>query len=137
MTATNVNGLAVIASEPAPTNIVDKAGNRVYFQQIRALLLEDESIVYGCAHCDYTAASPMQVRPHLNAHRDRKRPATAADEPVKTAPAPLTVSQMLTQVAGDRDRWRERAEAAESALAEVRAIVAAKPTRRAANKGAS
>jgi hypothetical protein len=77
VTAASVNGIAVVASEPAEAAFKSK---KVLFKQILLLLLEDGTEVYGCLHCDYTANSPVRVRPHLGKHTNRTKIAPLQDE---------------------------------------------------------
>lgn len=121
MTATHVNGVAVIADEPAPTNITNGAGERVYFRQIRKLLLEDDSIAYGCLHCDYAGTSTNAVRPHLSKHGKTAKPTRR-----RPKLRDLTVDELMTKIddleriATERDAWRARALKAEGQLRGLR-----------------
>jgi hypothetical protein len=133
MTATSVNGLAVLADEPAPSPLSDKAGGQVYFKQIRSLLLENGAITYGCAHCDYTADSPASVRPHLNKHIEKTpkktAPVTPADSPQRIDPTAITLADLLRQVTAlnqaidERDQWKARARKAEQDLATIQRAI--------------
>lgn len=78
MTATSINGVAVIASEPAESKI-SVSGRPVYFKQIMKLLLEDGTEAYGCAHCDWTANGAPSVRSHLKKHSTKARTPKAED----------------------------------------------------------
>lgn len=128
MTATHVNGIAVIADEPAPSQITSRGGEQVYFKQIRSLLLEDGNLTYGCAHCDYTADSPTSVRPHLGKHTT-KRAERRAENATELDPQTATIAELLTQVGRfndvlqDRDRWKARAEKAEQDLATIQRAI--------------
>lgn len=121
MTATHVNGLAVIADEAAPTNITNGAGERVYFRQIRKLLLEDDSIAYGCVHCEFTGVSTNSVRPHLSKHSGPAKPKTRRPKLRE-----LTIDELMAKlenherVAAERDNWRVRALKAEGQLRSLR-----------------
>lgn len=128
MTATTVNGLTVLADEPAPTGINDKAGNTVYYKQVRSLLLENGTITYGCAHCDYTADNPNSVRPHLNKHRQEnaeRRAATARklDPKTNTLADVLAAVARVNEITADRDRWKDRALKAEDDLATIQKAI--------------
>lgn len=118
MTATHVDGRAVIADEPTRAPISQRNGDPVYWQQIRTLLLEDESTLYGCVHCDYTAEKPGSIRPHLKKHTSRApAPAAAADMSLTDLLAKIA---QLETVTADRDRWRRRALDAERKLSTMR-----------------
>ncbi|WP_431983946.1 hypothetical protein [Streptomyces qinglanensis] len=94
MTATHVNGIAVVEDEPAQSGI-SRPGKNVVFEQVRHLLLEDGSEVYGCAHCTYTSDNKLSIRPHLKVHKTgsaspkpEKRRAVAAPPNRRDAPRP-------------------------------------------------
>jgi hypothetical protein len=118
MTATHVGAVAVVADEPAQSPIKDVRGNPIFFKQIRELLLEDGTAVFGCVHCDYTGASTAVIRPHLRVHKDPSSGGRKRD---------LTLKELIREVEGmeeikaDRDRWKARAELAERKLAQFRA----------------
>lgn len=114
--AQHVNGLAVVASEPAPSQL-KRDGKPVPFKQILRLLLADGSEVYGCVHCDYTSPNPNSVRPHLNAHRNGKPPLTAGGVDVREV---LRRLNAVDGIQADRDRWRDRAITAERDLSNLR-----------------
>jgi hypothetical protein len=124
VTATHVNGLAVVENEPTVTNLKSNDGKTVYQHQTRTLLLEDSSIVYGCVHCDFTAPKVGQVRSHLGTHAAR-----SSGRPRTKVPKGLTVSDLLSAAAAiekltaDRDAWRARAVKAERELATVRRVL--------------
>lgn len=73
MTATHVNGVAVVADEPAQSPI-SRPGVNVVFDQIRHLLLADGNEWYGCRHCDYVSQNQNSIRPHLKAHKPKTEP---------------------------------------------------------------
>ncbi|MFB6881266.1 hypothetical protein ACFCY8_10570 [Streptomyces noursei] len=83
MTATHVNGVAVIADEPALSPI-SRPGINVTFDQIRHLLLADGSETYGCRHCTYVSDNINSIRPHLKAHKAKPK------EPVRKVPKPAS-----------------------------------------------
>lgn len=126
MTATHVDGVAVVADEPAETGIANGAGAPVTYKRIRKLLLADERIVYGCSECDFTGPSPAHIRPHMNKHR-------APDARPKRSKArllqELTLADLLAKVrqleelAADRDQWKSRALKAERSLSTLRAAL--------------
>jgi len=126
MTATTVNGLAVIASEPAHAPI-STARKPVRFKQIMSLLLEDGTEMYGCLHCDYAAPSHMQVRPHLAKHTREANRARAEND--STAPREMSLDNLLKSVAkldeltADRDTWKRRALTAEHQLKAIRSAI--------------
>lgn len=109
-----VYGHAVIADHPAPSNLTDKSGNPVYFRQIRTLTLDNNEVVYGCAHCDYTAEHVNSVRPHLNKHRDTKA------KPTGPASAVTVLAEENARLTAEVERWRNRARNAEKTLAAIR-----------------
>lgn len=121
MTATHVNGVAVIADEPALSPITTGGGKPIHFHQIRKLLLEDESIAFGCVHCDFAGGSINAVRPHLNKHRTQ---VTAKNTRPKLRD--LTLTELLKRldelerITADRDGWRTRALKAEGQLRGLR-----------------
>lgn len=119
MTATHVNGVAVVATEPAVSTWKDRKGNPVQYRQMLRLLLADGTEVYGCLHCDYTHPNLNSVRPHLNAHRAQKRveEETADSVGVRALVAKLAAADRL---AADRDHWKARALKAEGDLASLR-----------------
>lgn len=123
MTATHVDGRRVIEDQPAksPLSTEDKT---VRFKQIRELLLDDATIVYGCAHCDFTADAVGKVRPHLKAHgaRGPGRPRTAIKKDVNELSLAdlLRRVKLLEQVEAERDDWRKRALDAERRLRTLR-----------------
>ncbi len=117
MTATTVNGHAVITDKPTASALRDKRGNVVYWPQTRTLTLDNGDVVYGCVHCDYTSLNENSIRPHLGKHRDRPTAAQAGE---------LSLNQLLERlgeldkVTADRDQWRKRAVAAEKSLSTLR-----------------
>lgn len=116
MTATVVDGHQVIADEPARSPIANGAGQPMYFQQIRKLLLDNGSELYGCVHCDYARPRLAQVRPHLKKHRDRAVGTLSVAELVDR----LAKLERLTR---ERDGWRTRALKAEHALSALRRVL--------------
>ena len=68
MTATDVNGVRVVADDPTPSPLTDRGGNRVIWERIRTLRLEDGSTVYGCVHCTFVRESAGGVVRHLSKH---------------------------------------------------------------------
>ncbi len=122
MTATHVRGLAVIADQPALSTIRTPTGKEIHFQQIRELLLEDETVEYGCVHCEFTGPSPNTIRPHLKQHSD------VSPKPKATRPKlhELTLGELLKRVeelervTSERDSWRTRALKAEGQLRGLR-----------------
>lgn len=119
MTASTVNGLAVVATEPALSGWKNHAtGVPLEFKQILKLLLEDGSEVYGCLHCDYTAPHPKNVRPHLNKHRDLKAAPNGAAISVSDLIRQLTETEHAEK---ERNLWKARALLAERELRRLRA----------------
>lgn len=128
MTATHVNGIAVITDEAATAPISGHQGQPITFKQIRLLLLEDGSTVYGCIHCDFTAPSHTNVRGHLQVH-NRK---SGRGRKTKTAPAELSLKDLLDRigefdkVTEERDLWKARALKAEKDLKSIREALGVK-----------
>ena len=121
MTATQVDGVPVVADEPAASSLPPnpRTGQPVYFRQIRKLLLEDGRELFGCVHCDFTSAAVASVRPHLVAHRD---PTALPKGPVAGIDL-LEVARRLEaveRIQDDRDTWRRRALKAEAELRRIR-----------------
>ncbi|MEU6331473.1 hypothetical protein ABZ851_29980 [Streptomyces sp. NPDC047049] len=108
MTATHVNGVAVIIDEPAPSPI-SRPGADVTFDQIRHLLLADGAETYGCLHCPYVSENISSVRGHLKAHsskpkgqvRKASKPATPTVKAAPTNPAKATPRRNPAQAARD------------------------------------
>jgi hypothetical protein len=121
MTATIVNGQAVIADEPTASPIKDKAGNYVLWQKVRTLLLEDGDTVYGCLLCDYTSPNSLSIRPHLNAHSTKQRSPRGTKTTAKLADE-LSLADLLgkvgelEKVTTERNEWKARAQKAEKKL---------------------
>jgi hypothetical protein len=119
LTATQVDGVDVIADEPARAPMLDRAGNPIYHKQMRELLLSDGRTVYGCIHCDYTADSLSRVRPHLNKHRSGTKLHNGGA--IAALAKQLTAQTAQTEaLAAERDEWKRRASAAEKALRDLR-----------------
>ena len=121
MTATEVDGIAVVADEPRCAPFTDRGGNPIYQPQTRVLTLADGSVVYGCAHCDYTSANPNSIRPHLGRHRERPPKTTAAATSLELPLAELMKRlEQLSAITSDRDAWKARAVTAEKRLKQLR-----------------
>lgn len=135
MTATEVGGVAVVASEPAVTSLPRREGEPpVYFKQIVKLRLEDGSELYGCVHCDFTAPGVGQVRPHLRKHKrpnPEGRTVVLAVELEEMSVAELLVQKrradgLLTQVSRLSQQLsdaKKRALVAERDIAELRRLI--------------
>lgn len=119
MTATQVDGVDVVADEPARSPVNDRDGNPILFKQMRELLLSDGRTVFGCIHCDYTADKLTQVRPHLNKHRDGK-PSRGSGPIAALAKQLAAQAGQVEALTADRDQWRQRARSAEKSLADLR-----------------
>jgi hypothetical protein len=118
VTATHVNGLSVIADEPTPSPLTDKAGNQVMWPRVRRLLLADGSTTYGCAECEFTAPTSAKVRGHLQGHREKpKRTPSLSGLSLDDL---LAKVDKLEKVTADRDAWKRRALAAERGLETIR-----------------
>ena len=119
MTATHVDDRKVVKDQPAKSPLHTEI-RPVLFRQIRELLLDDGAVVFGCLHCDFTAATVGNVRPHLKAHTGRGagRPRTAITRGVNE----LSIGELLRRVHGlekaetDCETWRARAMDAERRL---------------------
>lgn len=116
-----IGGVAVVADRRAATGGKHpKTGEPLRLKQVRDLLLADGTHIYGCAHCDYTNTNLHSMRPHLNKHRDRKA-ATALN-----GAAGISLADVIARLGAgaaleaDRDRWRDRALAAERDLGSLR-----------------
>jgi hypothetical protein len=122
MTATEVNGIAVVSDEPRQAPFRDNGGNTVYQPQTRVLTLADGSVVYGCQHCDYTSANPNSIRPHLGRHSGRPRKSKTATGSSLNLPLAELMERLdqLAAVTEDRDAWKSRALAAERRLKQLR-----------------
>ncbi|MGA5820018.1 hypothetical protein ACPC54_19400 [Kitasatospora sp. NPDC094028] len=85
MTATAVDGITVIEDTPSLSPL-SRPGKPVYFHQIRHLLMEDGSELFGCTHCTYTSPKIGAVRPHLKKHKNgtAQNPAKPSKTPAKT-----------------------------------------------------
>ena len=123
MTAATVEGRRVIEDQPAKSPLHTDA-KPVLFKQIRELLLEDGTVVFGCLHCEYTADTIGPIRPHLKAHGGRGpgRPRTAIAQDVNQMSLGdlLRRVKTLEQAEADRDTWRRRALDAERRLNTLR-----------------
>jgi hypothetical protein len=120
VTATEVDGKAVIAVEPAKSSFRGSDGERVSFRQMLRLLLDDGSEVYGCLHCDYTSPNLNSVRPHLNKHRKAKQLDEA--EELAAVGVGLSLAQITRalrsheRTVNDLEEWKRRALTAERQL---------------------
>jgi hypothetical protein len=113
MTATEVDGLAVVDDQPTPAVMKDAAGQTIYFQQTRMLTLADGDVVYGCQHCDYVSDNWRSIRPHLRVHNGAPSTANYLPPAVRNAITNITKTQRQAQEAAS---WRDRALRAEKAL---------------------
>lgn len=127
MTATRVNGLAVVADEAAESPLPKRPdGSPVLYKRMRRLLLEDGSEVFGCALCDLTGELAV-VRMHLKVHAEPKqaRPRVDLSDLMDLARR----LQAVDRIQADRDEWRDRALKAEGELRKLRkALEAVLPT---------
>jgi hypothetical protein len=130
MTATTVDGRAVIASEPALSPLSEVKGRPIYYKQIVRLLLDDDREVFGCVHCDFTGQSAQSLYSHLKRHSGRKAQRAKAAPPV---PMDVTLGDLLAgqrqtselmalieQITEDRNEWKRRAREAERRLKVLR-----------------
>lgn len=137
MTATVVNGHAVIASEPAVsplTGNANRALGTIHYKQIVKLQLADGSEVYGCIHCDFVRDAANKVYPHLKKHKAAARGANG-HSPAGDVLS-MTVEQLLDRqrdasayqaaidrLTVDRDEWKQRARTAERDLRTIRSAL--------------
>ncbi len=128
MTATDVDGVAVVDDQPSTAPFRDRSGNPIYLRQTRVLTLADGSVVYGCAHCDYTSANVNSIRPHLGKHNGPRRAGATQDKPGGLN-LPLTDLlkrlEQLDAITADRDEWKARAQSAERRLKQLRSALSA------------
>jgi hypothetical protein len=123
VTAAAVEGRLVIEDQPAKSPLHTDA-KPVLFRQIRELLLDDGTVLFGCVHCEFTAATIGPVRPHLKAHTGRGpgRPRTAVAQDVNQ----MSLADLLRRVKAlekaeaDLATWRTRALDAERRLRVLR-----------------
>lgn len=116
MTATTVNGVAVIGDEALQTPLSKALGQPVYYTRIRRLLLADGTSVVGCtatAECTYTADSPQRVSSHLRAHSDSvKVPGTvlgmSVGELLEIGGRLDAQDLHIDRLIENRDYWKER-----------------------------
>lgn len=143
MTATEVDGKKVIATEPVLTPL-STPEFPIYYKQTVRLLLDDNTETYACNHSDCTFSSVRigSVRSHLVVHNGpRKKPsgrtAKVTDDPIGNLAIDLrdlTLDDILSladqqlqqdttvldKLREDRDTWKERAKAAEATLKKVK-----------------
>ena len=123
MTATHVDGRKVVQNKAAKSPLHSDT-RPVLFRQIRELVLDDGAVVFGCVHCDFTAAGIGVVRPHLKAHTGRGpgRPRTAITQDVKDLSLGelLQLVKSLEKIEAEREAWRTRALDAERRLRTLR-----------------
>lgn len=121
--------MTVIAEEPveSPLSTPEKP---MFFTRIRRLLLADETTVYACGECDFTAPSVGAVRVHLRTHKT-----SGGGNGHKQTPLDLTLGELLEQhrraetLAATVDRqaaelraWKVRARDAEQDLETLRRV---------------
>lgn len=111
--ARNINGQEVIATERVPSNLSKRKDRPpVYFTSVVQHLLADESVIYGCTACDFTAEKPGQVRwHHSTEHRGKKmgnpgkRQETGPErlarfDPATTRVGPITTEEIEVEMEG-------------------------------------
>ncbi len=131
MTATTVNGHTVLADEPARSSLVRRDGKPVFFTQLRTLLLDNESTVFGCAHCDFTDERIGRVRSHVRYdHTDSDGPApTRKTKRALAAAGDMSLGEALAKLAeveqltAERDEWKRKARKAQAELATIRRVL--------------
>ncbi|MCP3817815.1 hypothetical protein NLX86_06595 [Streptomyces sp. A3M-1-3] len=114
MTATQHKGHSVIHDDPV-------TGIR---QEIRKLLLDNGSEVYGCQQCAFTSETAGPVQHHLKTcgKPTNKPAAKTAPNLANSAMAELTLGKIMTAAANyddvveERDYWKSRARTAETKL---------------------
>lgn len=139
MTASQVDGVQVVATEAVPTKWIDTTTGRPrMYRALARLLLEDGRELHGCTRCTYTAEKATSVAAHQRSHsvaakKEAVAQATAqataqaaAAPPPPTPPAPTAKRPELPAVSlrgrpavGDR----ARAVRAEHALFRIRDIL--------------
>jgi hypothetical protein len=120
LTATEVDGLAVVDDEPLAAPFKNRAGEPVLMHRTRVLTLVDGSVIYGCAECDYTNPNPHSIRPHLNKHSTKPRVNGTLNMSVKDLMRRLESFGTLSE---DRDKWKDRALTAERRLKQLRSAL--------------
>lgn len=130
MTAKVVNGKTALADEAAESPYLydRKTGEKVRWRQVRRLLLEDGTITYGCAHCDYTSDNLNSIRPHLGKHNKKANQPGAPNGIAALPPNDYFIRllrqvEQLDHVCAERDQWKARAQSAERDLATLRRVV--------------
>lgn len=123
-----VDGLRVIADDPAPSPLPTKAGGTtITYRFLRILTLEDGAKVFGCGDCLFTGTRG-EVQKHRYDDHDAPRPGRrAADAPIPADLAEMTIGEMwemrgqiagwgrlVTELEVKADEWRTRALAAEA-----------------------
>lgn len=146
MTATEVDGIKVVEVNPVKSGLW-KPEKPVFYTHTMELLLEDSRVVYGCGYCEYTAEKPGTIRVHQKhycevAPNSQANPNSANhNTPVDDTSLAELIGKLLDQPGPDlkaevaklrRDntqlkqqlgKWRDRALAAEKALAPFRALI--------------
>lgn len=92
MTASTVNGVAVVADEPTRAPINARGGKAIFWPRVRTLTLADGSTTYGCLHCDYVNANLLSIRPHLKKHANDPKPRKAKCAAKVRRPHPLVAA---------------------------------------------
>ena len=92
--------VTVVAREPAATQIRNKrTGEPIMFTRIQQVMLSNGRIVFGCALCDYLAASPNNVRPHMNAHRPKRKARKDKGLPRQAQASTATIADLQNRLA--------------------------------------
>ncbi|MFK0142502.1 hypothetical protein [Streptomyces murinus] len=137
-----INGLEVIAIEFAETPL-STPEKPVHFKQIVKILLEDGSVVYGCAWagCGFIRDTAIAVRPHLKAHKPDTDTGKKLDAPdvntltvgelLELAGSAQTLRLDLERTTRERDRlaksldeWKQRAQTAQRRLNSIQKALA-------------
>lgn len=113
---------AVLLDKPTLSPIETRKGAPVYWDSIRTLSLATGQTVYGCADCDYAAASHLQVRPHRNAHRKVKADGDTSSVAgvVKDVRTLIRKVESVDKLTADLNKWKARALDAERDLSALR-----------------
>lgn len=121
MTATEVNGVAVVATEPV-LSPMSRPGKPIPFTRIVRLLLADDAELHGCTECVFTDPSLGKVRNHLKDHKKTSVPDGLADltvaELIERAGAVGARAGALERMTESRNEWKTRAQRAERAAAD-------------------
>lgn len=140
MTATTVDGRAVLKVEPLISNIKRRDGSRIPYARMGTLHLDDGSTVVGCLvdGCSFTHQGIGGVRHHVRSHNsDNGRPLAewTIGELMALHTSNAGLLKALKAMTDDRNAERRLRRAAERELATLRNTAAGLLGRLAAPKG--